>query len=1201
MAKSMVERYEQLLLQDPSSSVFVELAKVLLEKGDISRAISTCEQGVVHHPHSIIGRVLWGKALLQQGRPAQAMEQFDQAVAIDKENPHAYNLIGEVLVQRGLYRSALPILRKAVALQPNDARVRVWLEQTQQSLTGGPPPVVADLPGLTANALTAQALSDEPAAPAEPAAAPALQDLQEEERPEVTGVMRLPVISLVDEKDLDAIPPPPPETDAFSAPASARPTSSPPSRKVEVVMFPPKRPSGTLASVAAPPPPPAGFGGEAQEEEQEEDDLEDTPPYSERVPSEFDPAQSQEDFPPGEESSPEEEEAAAPLAASPAQRSSGDSEPAPSPSSGGGGLLGDLPPPEELAAVPAAARISESARSTSPSRKRATAPKRALLEDIPDAAEPRAAAAPRAARASDVDAAASAAAYEKELREKLAKTATDSSFLSRHGVKLIAGGVCLVVLTVFAWVYISHRAEQGGRTLAEVLARTERVIALDTSTSLEEALTLLDRAREMDDSNSKVWALTAYTHALLFADHGAVADDRQQALAALEHPGVRAEHQGLSLATDVLVADEKGREATRRALLNSSVQGSVELDALAGSLLLEMKQPEKAVARFQLVSESVRALVALGRYYQEFDDIPKALNMYANARKLSPEHPQARIGMAESQLVLDQDLGLALADMEALGKSKDLVDPLRSRQQLIQGRLLTELGRYDEALALLANGTKGPLAFEFYLASGDAGRAAGKLEEAQQSYEAALKLQPRSEDAREGLGRTLLDRDRVKEVLARLDGEGRKVALVRAAAHVRQEDWKRARAELEKTRVNNRYPLEAVGYLALADTMEGNGDQAREILEKAVNGVKKPRTDLRVALGRVYWRQRSLDKAQAQFEEAMKDPRDYEASCSEGRLLLARGLPDMALKPLTQAVERNGFHGEARDALGRALLALGRTDEGFKQFERWRNDNPDSAKAQKGFSLALFHTGKFPEAVESSSRAVKLDANDAEAHRLRAVSLFATGDGKGAFTALSRANSLDPRDPETFCEIGHAFLRQGDAENAAAAFGAARREGPDVTCGQVGEHYVQPSEGGRAAAKALQGIFDRANAVWDKAFAQTALARVLLSAGDVKGAHTAAAEAVKLAPFSGRAQLALGLVALRQRQEEPARTALTKAVELDPANGMARLALADLLVRKSEDLPQAIKEYESFLKLAGGTDEAKRVKKALPPLKKRAK
>src|SRR5207302_626179 len=68
MAKSMVEKYEQILSADPGSMVFVELAKALLHKG--------------------------------------------------------------------LHRSALPILKKAVALQPNDNRVRQWLDQTTRALNG---------------------------------------------------------------------------------------------------------------------------------------------------------------------------------------------------------------------------------------------------------------------------------------------------------------------------------------------------------------------------------------------------------------------------------------------------------------------------------------------------------------------------------------------------------------------------------------------------------------------------------------------------------------------------------------------------------------------------------------------------------------------------------------------------------------------------------------------------------------------------------------------------------------------------------------------------------------------------------------------------------------------------------------------------------------------------------------------------------
>ncbi|HYH96987.1 tetratricopeptide repeat protein [Hyalangium sp.] len=1234
MAKSMVERYEQLLLQDPTSAVFVELAKVHLEKGEHARAIEVCQQGLGHHPQSVIGRVLWGKALLHQGKPAQAMEQFDQAIAVDKENAHAYNLIGEVLVQRGLFRSALPILRKAAALQPNDGRVRLWLEQTQQALSGGPPPVVAELPGITSNELAPKPEVEEPAAPKAEAAAALVPPPPPEE-------------------EAAAPPPPPPSwededrgdiTRQFTAiKVDHFPGEEPPSRKeplpseaktsgegtpsrglAKVYMFPPRKgarppPPPEEDDLADTPPPYAGSrpdydedtpipGAEARESRVEQREGSsggllpdvDTPDEQGLPPEGDGPASSQDDDD-GQELPPEPETQPAVTAVRRA------------PGSSGGGLLGDLPLPDEedLPAVPSAARVSTSARPPVSSRSRAAsggAAKRALLDDIPEAVErPITSGSGRPKATSQVDAAEAAAAYEKELRDKIAKSAAAPSFLQRYGLKLAASAVLVVVLGVGLGVYLFRRAAQGGQTLVEVLERTDRAISQDTRTAFRDALAMLDRAQEMDDDNPRAWALRAYTYALLYSDHGGLAEDRQQALMALEQPGVRTEHPGLSLATDVLVADDKARPTVRRVLMDSK-EDSSELHSLAGTLLLEEKQPEKALEHFkralELSARNVRALVSLGQYYQDFDDYPNALNVYGTAHELSPEHPMARIGLAESRIALGQELNEAHTDMQALGGDAALPEALRARQRLIHGRLLAGLGRQDEALPLLESGAQGegPLVFDFLLALGDASRASGKLTKAQEAYEAALKMKPKSEAAFEGLGRALLDRDRVKEALEKLGkAEGRRVSLVRAAAYARQKDWKRVRAELEKTKVNNLFVPEAVGYMAMADAADGNGEQAREVLEKTTKGSKQPRTDLRVALGLVYWELGAMDKARTELEEAMKDPRDYEAACGLGRLLLARGLPDLALQPLTRAVERNGFHGEAREALGRALLALGRTEEGLKQFTAWKDENPESLDAQKGYIQALLRSGK-PQQATEAVRAAKFALNDVVGQRLRALVLFSSGDLNAGIVALKRAAAANSRDPETFCEIAHTFLRQDKPEDAAGAFEKVRTDSPDAICGLVGEHYVYPEDGGKPAAEALKSLANRAPTVWDKAFAQTAIARVLLSTpGSLKAARAAAEEAVKLDPFNGRTHLALGLVALKQRQEEPALAALNKAVELDPANAMGRLALADVLVRKQEELPRAIQEYEAFLKLAPASETAKRVKKALPNLKRRVK
>jgi cellulose synthase operon protein C len=1224
----MVERYEQLLLQDPTSAVFVELAKVLLEKSEHARAIEVCQKGLGHHPSSVIGRVLWGKALLHLGKPAEAMEQFDQAIAVDKENAHAYNLIGEVLVQRGLFRSALPILRKAAALQPNDGRVRLWLEQTQQALAGGPAPVLAELPGITANELTPKPFEEEapapPPAPASPEADAAPESESAAGAPE--GSPPPPPSGSWDEDDdgghditrqfttikVDHFPgeepagSPAPDSGEVKTSGESTPSRG----RAKVYMFPPRK-------GAQPPPPP-------------DEELADTPPpfagrreaYDDDTPvpgAEPRAARAERAEPSGgllpDVDGPDSgsgEDSARDLPPEPDTRPGPDADERPA--SSGGGLLGDLPSLDEaLPAVPAAARASATTKSATQGRSRAASSKRSLLDDIPEAVEQPVTRGPaRAKAAAQVDAAEAAAAYEKELRDKLAKSAANPAFLQRYGLKLAVGGVLAVVLSVGLGVYLFRRAAQGGQTLTEVLERTDRAIAQDTRNAFRDALAMIERAQEMDDDNPRALALKAYTYALLYTGHGGLAEDRQQALVALEQPKVRDTYPGLSLATDVLVADDRARPTARAALL-ASKEDSTELHALAGAVLLEEKKAEKALEHFKRALEisgrNVRALVALGQYYQDFDDYPNALKVYGTAQELSPEHPLARIGLAESRFALGQELSESLSDMQALSADASLPEALRGRQQLIHGRLLASLGKHAEALPLLEAGAKGqgPLVFDFLLALGEASRAAGQLPKAQEAYEAALKMQPKSETAMEGLGRALLDRDRVKELFDKLGkAEGRRLSLVRAAAYARQEDWKRVRTELEKTRVNNLFVPEAVGYMAMADTADGNGEQAREVLEKTTKSSKQPRTDLRVALGRVYWRLGEMDKARAELEEAMKDPRDYEAACALGRLLLARGLPDLALAPLMRAVERNGFHGEAREALGRALLALGRTEEGFKQLAEWKEDSPESAEAQKGYALALLRTGKLQQAAEVI-RGAKLASNDAAGYRLRSIVLFAVGDGKAGTAALERAAKINSTDPETFCEIAHLYMRGDKTEEAAGAFEKARTDGPDTLCGLVGEYYVYPEDSGKTAPETLRNLASKASTVWDKAFAHTTLARVLLAnstsstSPNLKAARTAAEEAVKLDPFSGRAHLALGLVALRQKQEEPALAALTKAVELDPANAMAHLALADALARKPEELARAIQEYEAFLKIPNSSEEAKRVKKLLPTLKRRVK
>jgi tetratricopeptide (TPR) repeat protein len=888
--------------------------------------------------------------------------------------------------------------------------------------------------------------------------------------------------------------------------------------------------------------------------------------------------------------------------------------PAPRPVAAAGGLLDDVVSAQSelpTGEVPVALAPPPADRPSAPRSSEGRAP---LLEDIPDEPEhlfePASSLEVPKVEFNTQATEAIAREYERELREKLEATRQKKTFFQRHGLKIVVVAGLLVVAGGLGGSFLYTSMKNQGETLQTALAKGIAGISADTREQYEAAVKSLDQALSMEDGNVEALAHKGYAQAFLYAEHGKGEADRQSAMTIFQASKVREAHPEFALVVDVLTAGEGEAAAARQQLLGSALDKSV-VHAEAGRRLLADKKYDEALARLKKAIDGgdttkiahVRALVALGDYYLAFGDWDNALAMFAQAEALSKFHPARVMGHAEARLELGRELPDALSDLEGLTKNAAVPPALAGRYALMLGRALSANARHDDALKTLTEGQAAnkDLAFEYALALGQANRAAGKMAAAQASYEEALRLRGKSEEAKEGLGRVLLARSREKELLDRLKPErdARKVALLRGIAWWRLGDPRRARSELAATQVSGKYPAEAVVYLALSDAAEeAAADKAIEMLEKLATSTRKNKATVQVALARVYMQKNMLDKAKAQLEEAAKDPADYEGNALLGELLLNAGLPpEVAMEPLQRAVDRNGSHAPSRHLLTRTLLAMGRTADAVAQVEAWTVDNPGLEQAWRDAALTYLEAGKLKDA-EAAALKVPQSSTDIEGWRVRARILFARGDGRGAMGALEKANKLNPRDAETFCEIGNAFVRQGNNDTALKAYEAAVRENPKSVCGIAGPLHAKPTARGKAK-DTLTSLIVKSSSAWEKAFLQATLARVHLEERDVKNAAAMADDAVQTMPTSPFAWFAVGEVAKRQKDHDRARDAYAKAVEYDGGWSQARLAYADALARQGGDaLPKALEQYEVVLSIDQNEGDQARVKKAITALKK---
>ena len=162
----------------------------------------------------------------------------------------------------------------------------------------------------------------------------------------------------------------------------------------------------------------------------------------------------------------------------------------------------------------------------------------------------------------------------------------------------------------------------------------------------------------------------------------------------------------------------------------------------------------------------------------------------------------------------------------------------------------------------------------------------------------------------------------------------------------------------------------------------GRMSEAVEQLQQALK-VKPDYAEARNNLGAALVRSGSMSEGIEQLEQALSIKPDYaEAHYNAGIAFLRTGRVSEAIGQLGQALKIKPNYAEAHNNLGAALIRTGRISEAIEQFEQALKIRPDDVEAHNNLGIALVRAGRVAEAIEQYEQALKIKPDYAVARNL---------------------------------------------------------------------------------------------------------------------------------------------------------------------------------------------------------------------------
>jgi tetratricopeptide (TPR) repeat protein len=306
---------------------------------------------------------------------------------------------------------------------------------------------------------------------------------------------------------------------------------------------------------------------------------------------------------------------------------------------------------------------------------------------------------------------------------------------------------------------------------------------------------------------------------------------------------------------------------------------------------------------------------------------------------------------------------------------------------------------------------------DVYSSAGASMQEQGKMTEALELYQQALRIDPDDAEAHCNLGAALAQTGKIKEAIAQYE----------LALQIRSE-YAEANCNLGVALAQTGKIEEAIAQYELALQIRSEYAEAHNNLGFALAQIGK------------------IEEAIAQYEQALRIKPDYiDAHNNLGLALEKLGRTPEAIELFQQALRIDPDSVTAHVDLGNALLAQGKPDDAIRNYEQALRINPNDAKAHYNFGLALAQVGRAPEAIEQWEQTLRINPNDADAHYNLGFALALAGRGPEAMEQWKQTLRTNPDDAEAHMNLGLTLERLGRTPEAIEQYQQALKLRPDLT------------------------------------------------------------------------------------------------------------------------------------------------------------